>query len=587
MDDAPRQARSRTQSESGVVRRRRWRRAAVSGAVALGLGGGIAAAAAVSTAGPQGDGSAITPVGYRVTPTGGQTTLEDLPLAVKQSPDGSMLLVSNDGQGSVSPYNQSLQVIDPSTSKVTQTIAYTSPKAVFYGLAFSPDGKHAYASGGGSEIIHAYSVSGGQLSEGAPLSLPTTGPSGQKVNMFPAGLQVTPDGSRIVVADHLADAVSVINIGTGDVQTVAIGHTPLGVALSPDGKTAWVSNQGGDTVSVVDISGLLPAVQGTVTVGTHPNGETLDASNGLLYVANGDSDQVSVINTATHAVAKTFNLAPYEHANVGSNPEGLSLSPDRSTLYVANAGNNDVAVIDLGQGRIRGLIPTAWYPTSVVSTASKLYVTNGKGLGAGPNDGPGFPHPEHSSQSPAEYPPSMQLGTLSTIGVPDESTLAHDTTQVTDNDGFNNPKSNPALTQPIKHVIYVVRENRTFDQEFGSLGKGNGDAALNLFGDSSAPNSRNLERNFTTLDNFYADAEVSAQGWNWDVAGNSNPFSEQEFTPTTRDATVRTPRRATIRRSRRMPMSPTPTSGTGSMTPLVPQLRLLRGPQQQRPVRRR
>lgn len=530
MNDAPDQARSRSHEESRTGRRRHLRRAAVSGAVAVVLSGGIAAAAAVTTAGPQGDGTAITPVGYRVTPAGSQTTLQDLPLAVVPSPDGKMLLVSNDGQGSSSPYNQSVQVVDPNTSKVTQTIEYTSPAAVFYGLAFSPDGQHAYASGGGSEVIHTYSVSGGQLTEGAPLNLPKTNPSGGSVNMFPAGLQVTPDGKRIVVADHLADAMSVIDIGTGTVNTASVGHTPLGVALSPDGTTAWVANQGGNTVSVVDVSGASPVVTGTITVGTHPNGETLDASSGLLYVANGDSDQVSVINTAARAVVNTFDLAPYSHANAGTTPEGLSLSPDHSTLYVANAGNNDVAVIDLAQSRIRGLIPTGWYPTSVVSTASKLFVTNGKGLGAGPNNGPGYPDPEHSTQSASQYPASMMLGTLSTVGLPiAQDPLSHDTKQVTDNDGFNNPKSNPALTQPIQHVIYVVRENRTFDQEFGSLGKGNGDASLNLFGDDSAPNSRNLERNFTTLDNFYADAEVSAQGWNWDVAANSNPFSEQEY----------------------------------------------------------
>src|SRR5215469_2902811 len=176
MHDAPDQARSRSQDEKATRRRRYLRRGAVSGALAVGLCGGIAAAAAVTTAGPQGDGTAITPVGYRVTPAGSQTTLQDLPLSVVPSPDGTMLLVSNDGQGSVTPYNQSVQVVDPSTSKVTQTIEYPSPQAVFYGLAFSPDGTHAYASGGGSELIHTYSVSSGQLTEGAPIKLPTANP---------------------------------------------------------------------------------------------------------------------------------------------------------------------------------------------------------------------------------------------------------------------------------------------------------------------------------------------------------------------------------------------------------------------------
>ncbi|HEX6539800.1 MAG TPA: alkaline phosphatase family protein [Candidatus Dormibacteraeota bacterium] len=500
--------------------------------MATGLCGAIVVVAATQGAGPQGDGTAVTPVGYRVTPAGSQTTLQDLPLALKLSPDGSMLLASDDGQGLAAgtPYDQGVQVIDPATSKVTQTIQYTSPQAVFYGLAFSPDGTHAYASGGGSEIVHTYTVSSHQLTESTPLALPTKNPSGQSINSFPAGLQVTPDGSKLVVADHLADAVSVVPVDGSAVSTVPVGHAPLGVALSPDGKTAFVTNQGGNTVSVVDLGGATPVVQQDITVGTHPNSETLDAASGRLYVADGDSDQVSVIDTHTDSLVNTVNLAPYAHANVGTNPMGLTLSPDGTTLYVANSGNNDVAVIDVGHGKIRGLVPTGWYPTSVVATDSTLYVTNGKGLGAGPNDGPGFPDPEASSQSPAQYDASMQLGTLSTIGLPlSQTALATDTVTVAANDGFNTSHTNAAMTQPIQHVIYVVRENRTYDQEFGSLGKGNGDPSLNLFGDDAAPNSRNLERNFTTLDNFYADAEVSAQGWNWDVAANSNPYSESEY----------------------------------------------------------
>jgi hypothetical protein len=194
---------------------------------------------------------------------------------------------------------------------------------------------------------------------------------------------------------------------------------------------------------------------------------------------------------------------------------------------VANSGNNDVDVVDLSQGRVSGSIPTAWYPTAVAATPSKLFVANAKGLGAGPNDGPGYPDPESSSQSPSEYVGSMMSGSLSTITLPvTSSQLAGYTHQVADNDGFQTVHGGTSQHQPITHVIYVVKENRTYDQEFGSLGQGNGDPQLNLFGDESAPNARALQRRFVTLDNFYADAEVSAQGWNWTVAANSNPYSE-------------------------------------------------------------
>ncbi len=267
------------------------RRATGVAAATFLLGGAVAAAATFRHAGPQGDGTAITPVGYRVTPAGTQTNLGDLPLALRLSPDGSMLLVSNDGQGT-----QSLQVVDPATSKVVQTLPSPSPKSLFVGLAFSPDGATAYASGGGDEQIHVYAVSGGHLSEGTPIGLPTTTPFGGKVNMFPAGLQATGDGKRLVVADHLADAASVVDLATKQVSTVAVGHAPYGVAVTPDGTTAFVSNQGANTVSVIDLTDATPSVRATVTVGTHPNAEALDAAGTASTLPTG---------TATRSASST------------------------------------------------------------------------------------------------------------------------------------------------------------------------------------------------------------------------------------------------------------------------------------------
>jgi YVTN family beta-propeller protein len=496
----------------------------VAGLAALALVGGAATAATMRLqAGPAGDGTAVTPVGYQVTPAGDQTTLGDLPLATALSPDGKTMLVSNDGQGT-----QSLQVVDTATSKVVQEIDYTSPQGLFSGLAFSPDGKTAYAAGGGQNVVHTYDVSGGKLTEKAPLDLPTTNPAGAKVNPFPAGVAVTPDGSRLVVADHLADAATVIDTATGTSQTVAVGHAPQGVAVSPDGKTAYVSNQGADTVSVLDISGGAPTVADTIQVGTHPNALRLSKDGGTLFAADGDSDQVSVVDTAARKVTRDISLSPYDGARVGTNPVGLALSGDEKTLYVTESGNNAVAVVDAATGKVRGQVPTAWYPTGVETTGSKLLVTNAKGLGAGPNDGPGHPDPTSTTPtSPDQYSGSMMKGTLSSVALPmDDAELASYTATVRKNDGFADPVSSTDGTPKIKHVIYVVQENRTFDQVFGSLGKGNGDRSLNLFGEESAPNQRALERRFVTLDNFYANAEVSAQGWNWTVQANSNPYAE-------------------------------------------------------------
>ncbi|WP_157180722.1 bifunctional YncE family protein/alkaline phosphatase family protein [Actinopolymorpha alba] len=462
---------------------------------------------------------------------GTQTQLGILPLDQALSPDRSKLLVTNNGQG-----KQSLQLVDTANSQVLQTIEYASPEALYAGVVWSPDGTKAYASAGGSNKIRTYTVADGKLTEGTPIELPKTNPAGQAVNLFPAGLAISADGGKLYVADQLGDAMTAIDLATKQQATISVGHRPYDVTLTKDGRKAYVTNQGADTVSVVDVTGAEPEVTGTVKVGTHPNKAALDKAGRLLYVANGDSDSVSVVDVATAKVVRTINLAPYKDAQVGSAPSGLSLSEDGRQLYVANAGNNDIAVVDLASRRVRGLVPTGWYPTSVVALGDKLYVTNAKGLGAGRNDGPGQPDPNKPG-SPDKYIGSMMKGTLSTISVPSNSQLATYTKKVVANNGFDSKAQAagavlPAQAggkTPIKHVIYVVKENRTYDQVLGSLGKGAGDPSINLFGDESAPNTRQLSREFVTFDNFYADAEVSAQGWNWVVAANSNPYAEQQW----------------------------------------------------------
>ncbi|HZD15946.1 MAG TPA: YncE family protein, partial [Pseudonocardiaceae bacterium] len=294
--------------------------------------GGTALAGGLQHAGPGSDGTAVTSIGYRVTPAGKQTNLGDLPLGAVSSPDGRWLVVSNDGQGA-----QSLQVIDTAASKVTQTLSYPAPKALFVGLAFAPDGRTLYASGGGNNLIRRYAVNGGTLTEGTPLPLPTTQPAGTKIKPLPAGIALTPDGHRLLVADQQADALSVVDLATGTVHTAAAGHRPYAVVASVDGHSAYVTDQGSNTVSVLDLTGPEPAEQKTITVGTHPNKAVASADGRTLYVANGDSDEISVIDAASTAVTRSISLAPYRDAQVGSSPDALTLSRDRRTLYVANA----------------------------------------------------------------------------------------------------------------------------------------------------------------------------------------------------------------------------------------------------------
>ena len=244
-------------------------------------------------------------------------------------------------------------------------------------------------------------------------------------------------------------------------------------------------------------------------------------------------------------MTRTISLAPYRDAPVGTNPEALSVSSDGSRLYVANAGDNDVAVVDLGspKGRVKGLIPTGWYPTGVhvASDGKHLLVLNAKGLGAGPNAA--GPNPTKDPESgPDQYIGSMIQGSLSVIATPQGKDLRTYTDQVRHNDGFDRGASvrtfgvhqhvvpvRPGDPSPIKHVIVMVNENRTYDQVLGDLGKGNGDPSITLFGPDIAPNHHALASAFTVLDNTYTVGEVSDDGWEWTAAGNANSFDQKTF----------------------------------------------------------
>ncbi|HEY8302620.1 MAG TPA: bifunctional YncE family protein/alkaline phosphatase family protein [Jatrophihabitans sp.] len=435
--------------------------------------------------------------------------------------------MSNDGTNV-----QSLSLVDVAAHKTVQSIDLPRPDALFVGLAWSPDARTLYASAGGNDEIRVYRRSGDHLTEAAPIGLPK--------GSFPAGITLSADGRRLFVAENGTGAMSEIDVASGNVLgAVATGPNPYTVGLTEDGATAYVSNWGTNTVSAIDTTSM--TTRSTLTVGSHPTSILRDPVSGLMFVAVTDDDSIAVIDPRTASIVRRIDLAPYRDAPVGTSPQGLAMTPDGRTLYVANAGNNDVAVIRIAAhadqpDKVTGLIPTGWYPTTVslADGGKSLLVTNAKGLGAGPN--PRGPNPTVSGLEYSQYVGSMIKGTLSDIPVPSVAGLAHYTTQVRHDDRFDvRPAvdgngvipARPGDPSPIKHVIYIVKENRTYDQVFGSLGKGNGAPALNLFGDESAPNQRALARRFVTLDNFYADGAVSSDGWDWATAAESNSYNER------------------------------------------------------------
>jgi YVTN family beta-propeller protein len=495
----------------------------------------MAAAAAAPVAGPRPDGTAFTPQGWHVTPAGTQTDLGLWPMDIAMSPKGNLVLIANGGYA-----HHSLMAVDPTTGDVLQTIrasgakshgwwdwASGHPTGYYVGLAFSPDGRHAWASDGPGSAIHVFRIDGRTLTETQHIKL--TDNRGNE-NAWPAGIARSADGTRLYVAGNLDDMLYVVDPASRTtIDTIPVGHLPYGVALNAAGTRAFVSNWGGRTVSVIDTA--TDAVVKTVNVGTHPCAIVTSPTRNELYVANGDSDSVSVLDATSGAVLRTIDLRPFPGAPVGASPDGLTVSPDGSTLYVTNAGDDDVVVVRLAttasSDHVAGLIPTAWYPSGVAidPAGATLFAINMKGLGAGPH------------MDPTTYWPAFMKGTLSRIPVPGPTQLAAYTAQVAANDRFGGAPvpsgsvipSRPGDPTPITHVIYVMKENRTYDQVLGDLGKGNGDPSLAIFGQNVTPNQHELARRFVTFDNFYADAEVSADGWSWTTGAYANGYIQRNW----------------------------------------------------------
>jgi YVTN family beta-propeller protein len=504
---------------------------------ALGLGIGMRSSF-FGRIGPRPDGTGITPNHWMLTPAGLQVEVGDRPLGIAATPDGRYLVISNNGQGV-----QSLVLFDTATRKVMQVIPYPSPEALFLGVAVAPDGRRVYASAGGNNKIRVHDFDGRALSERAPIPLGTP-----TARIYPAGLALSPDGTTLYAALNLENAVAFVDTATQRVRErvnlapVArpddIGMLPY--ALAVHRQKLYVSEWNGGGVSVIAID--RPRLLGRIPTGAHASGLALSPDGRRLYVANATSDTLSVIDTSTDTVVRTADLSPYPKAPMGSMPNAVAVSPDGKTVYVANGGNNDVAVVDAESFAVRGLIPTAWFPSAVMASADGrfLYVGNMKGLGAGPN--PFGPNPERPVPT-QQYVANMARGTLSVIDVPDDRTLAAFTAQVVKNNGFDETRQvltrasqeltphavprrggDPSL---IRHVIYIIKENRTYDQVLGDLPRGEGDPRLVLFGRDVTPNHHALAETFVLFDNCYADAEVSADGHNWTTAALATDYVQK------------------------------------------------------------
>ncbi len=625
----------------------------------------------------------VLPSGRLVTPAGVVSNLGDYPLGVAVSPDGRLVVAINGGQGSglnggsglycsnqgtrncrynppeplltatqgysnTRTEDQSLTVTDLRTGRVHEVKAVPTQynpsgppsfNQFYIGLAFSPDGRHLYASGGQNDAVYDFPVRRDVVAA-RPVKtviLPDTVKTAPQVpsygggNACTQGLAVTPDGRYIVVAHKFENTVNIIDARTYANTQVALsvpspsgGAYPYGVAISPNvtkvggtpSYTAYVSEEGTNSVVQLSISGGAGVVMNTIAVGDHPTGLAMAPDGAQVYVANSDDDTLSIINTTTNTAAQpALTLHAFGAESLGSTPNAVAVSPDGQRVYVALAGDDAVAVLGTaasftsgaaGTSRrgaaspapasliVGGMIPTGWYPSGVAVSpdGQRVYISSAKGLGSRYPD-----HPELGASVPQNfyYDGNNMPGILQTVRAPNLTTLSAGLATVQKDIAFaanadatrgaHNPipasgidtTAATSLTvqpaTPIKYVVEIVRENRTFDQILGDLpgnqGRNqpgtdtvNADPNYAILGKSHTPNDHALvgdpvsgpTQAFAGSDNFYSDGEASVQGHYWTAAANVNDYVEKTWRnyygprPTFNDTVspVSSPRNCTI-----------------------------------------
>jgi DNA-binding beta-propeller fold protein YncE len=509
------------------------------------------------------------------------------PTAMALSPDGRYLALLNNGRGTEeSGFQQSIAILDLQTNQLSDhpdsRLPIDARQTFFLGLAFSGDGKRLYASfasltdpegkiaGDTGNGIAVYAFTDGRVTPQRFLKIPLqrlgpgklpvheapSVPPGRAVP-YPAGLAVVDEGGqeKILVADNLSDDALLLDATSGKIlrrfdlsrRDYVPASYPYAVAASRDGKRAYCSLWNTSQVAELDLPQgkvtrwiSLLAPNSSTASGSHPTALLLSPDEKRLYVALSNADAVAVVDTAAidKPPAYLSTLLPgQEHG--GSYPNALALAGDGKLLFVANASADAVAVFDVGIEKFslpyyaRGFIPTEWYPTAVAVRGGELLVAAGKGQGTGPNSGPLSASDSADSERQHPYIVSLIRGSIARLDIQEaERTLEQSTQEVLESNlmrGNSNTIPFQGGGNPIKHVIYIIKENRTYDQIFGDLKPGNGDPALCMFGEAVTPNEHQLARQFGILDNFYDSGEVSGDGHVWSMAAITSDYTEKTW----------------------------------------------------------
>jgi len=482
------------------------------------------------------------PNGWSLSPVGRTLPLGDLPLNIAVSKSKKLIAVTNNGQST-----QTIQLIDAVNETILDQIVIAKS---WYGLKFGMNDHFLYASAGNDNRINVYTITNNKLQLTDSIILGNKWP--EKIS--PSGIEIDDVHQILYVVTKENNSLYKIDLKTKTIlHTTALSAEAYTCLLAPDKKTLYISLWGGD--KIIYYNTITDNIIKEIPVGDNPNEIYLSSNGKYLYAANANDNSVSVIDVVHQKVIETLNAALFPNAPSGSTSNGVALSPDEKTLYIANADNNCLAVFDVskpGFSLSKGFIPVGWYPTNVKAIGKKIFVSNGKGFTSMAN--PKGPNPmkvkqkvkyqQGDNQKPDEvqYIAGLFKGTLSMIDVPSEKQLSIYSQMVYRNTPYTKEKElnafgeagNPipqkvGTASPVKYVFYVIKENRTYDQVLGDVEKGNGDKNLVLFGNNITPNQHKLVNDFVLLDNFYVDAEVSADGHNWSMGAYATDYLEKTW----------------------------------------------------------
>ena len=507
--------------------------------------------------GPLGDGTHVVTTKQLIRPAGESLEFAGRPVDLLLTPDGKSLFIKT---------NDSLIVIDAQKWSIRQKLALgKNLTGSYHGLALKSDGSVLYVTTSQTAVLEMPVTADGTVSVARHVDIPAP----DKGKSTPCGIALSSDGTSAYVCLSRNNTVGVLDLSSGKVKKqISVGIAPFAIVITQDGSEAWVSNWGGrqardgertakssGTPALVDERGV--ACSGTVSLldlkrnkellqvetGLHPSDLAFDPAANLLYVANANSDTVSVIDTRERKIVRTIAVRPNDSLPFGSAPNALALADGGKTLYVANGCNNAVAMIDT---QVRGFIPTGWYPGALATDGKHLYIANVKGYGSR------YKKPVDKSLDTKQRTEDDlgwmvygHLGTVQKVPIPAADQLATYTKQVIEDSGV--PQTLRALEKAesgakpvpvpqhagepstIEHVVYIIKENKTYDQVFGDMGRGNSEPKLCVFGREITPNHHALADQFVLLDNYYCNGVLSADGHQWATQGYVTDYLEKAF----------------------------------------------------------